>query len=167
MKKKIVLVITLVAIAVGISAFKFCKTDVDIEKSYGPLSQLVDKDNRPVEFNAFKGKVVVINNWASWCPPCIAEMPSIQKLKAELKSDDIVFVMVSFDEETDKPKRFMEKRGYDLDVYFPGRNYPYATTSIPVTLVLDKKGTVVMRHEGMLDYSDSMFKKELRRMLTN
>ena len=125
-------------------------------------TQLVDENNNKVDFSAFKGKVVFVNNWASWCPPCIAEMPSIQQLKNKLKGEDIVFVMVSFDDDPAKAKKFVSKRGFDFDVYFPGENYPYPTASIPATFILNKAGEVISEHVGMADYSSDELADQLK-----
>jgi thiol-disulfide isomerase/thioredoxin len=160
---KIGFALLFVAIAAGVAASQLCKADVDMSER--PLSQLVDIENRPVDFNEFKGKVVVVNNWASWCPPCVAEMPSIQDLKTELNNESIAFVMVSFDEDHEQAKDFMRKRGYDLNVYFPGKNYPFVTSSIPVTFILDKNGSVVLQHEGILDYTEAEFVEKIKALI--
>lgn len=132
------------------------------EKREAGQTHLVDVNNKPVDFSAFKGKVVFVNNWASWCPPCIAEMPTIQELKNKVKGEDIVFVMVSFDEDPEKAKSFMGKKGYDFEVYFPGESYPYPTSSIPATFVLDKSGQTVSEHVGMADYSGDDLAEQLK-----
>lgn len=125
-------------------------------------AHLVDASNKPVDFSAFKGKVVFVNNWASWCPPCIAEMPSIAALKNKLKGEDVVFVMVSFDEDPEKSKAFVRKRNFDFDIYFPGDRYPYPTSSIPATFILDKSGAVISEHVGMADYSSDELAAQLK-----
>lgn len=127
-----------------------------------PDAELVDASNKALDFSAFKGKVVFVNNWASWCPPCIAEMPSIQTLKNKLKGEDIVFVMVSFDQDPEKSKTFVKKRNFDFDIYFPGGRYPYPTSSIPATFVLDKSGKVISEHVGMADYSSDELAEQLK-----
>ena len=160
MNKKITRAIFVLAIAGGVAAYQLCEADANDKER--PVSDLVDKGNNPVDFDEFKGKVIIVNNWASWCPPCIAEMPSIHQLKQDLKNENIVFVMVSFDEDPEKARVFMEKRHFDLEVYFPGKNYPYATSSIPVTFIIDKEGNVVLKHEGMLDYSSEEFVSKLK-----
>ncbi len=127
-----------------------------------PGAQLVDASDKALDFSAFKGKVVFVNNWASWCPPCIAEMPSIQALKNRLKGEDVVFVMVSFDEDPEKSKAFVKKRNFDFDIYFPGDRYPYPTSSIPATFILDRSGAVISEHVGMADYSSDELAEQLK-----
>lgn len=115
-------------------------------------SQLLTLDNSQVNLSDLKGKVIFINNWASWCPPCVAEMSSIQKLKNELNKTDFVFLMVSYDEDRARAISFMKKRGYDFKVYFPGAKYPYSTESIPTSHILDRKGKLIQEHKGMRNY---------------
>lgn len=164
-KRKIIVAVLALVVAALAAASGFRNSGM---RNNGELpSHLVDVHNSPLDFAAFKGKVVFVNNWASWCPPCIAEMPSIQKLKNSLHADgDVVFVMVSFDEDPDKAMAFMKKKGYDFEVYFPGKNYPYATSSIPATFVIDKTGNVAASHVGMADYSKQSVTDQLHRLAT-
>lgn len=124
--------------------------------------QMVNSDNQPVAFGDLKGKVLFVNNWASWCPPCIAEMPSIQQLKTKLKGVDVEFVMVSFDEDREKAMNFISKRKYDFNVYFPGQEYPFVTPSIPATFIVDKNGKTVGKHVGITDYSTDEIASQLK-----
>jgi len=159
---KIIVAIVVVAIGVAMAVFGLGSSEKhEAERS---LSQLVDEENKPIDFSAFKGKVVFVNNWASWCPPCIAEMPTIQKLKNELKNAKVVFVMVSFDEDREKALGFMKRRGFDFGVYFPGQGYPFMTSSIPATFVLDKEGNLVWQHVGMADYSDERITDKIKEL---
>lgn len=146
-----------------LSAFGLTRSSDKVELPAG--SELVDVNNKPVEFKQFKGKVVFVNNWASWCGPCVAEMPTIQKLKQTLNHPDLVFVMVSYDEKRDKATAFMQKKGYDFDVYFPGEKYPLGTSSIPATFLIDKTGKVLGPHVGMADYTEPDFIKQVESLL--
>lgn len=158
--KYIVPALLIGVLVVFIVGFTASKSDKPL-----PEAELVDRNNKPVSLSAFKGKVVFINNWASWCPPCIAEMPSIQQLKTKLKSEDIIFVMVSFDESHEKATAFMKKKGYDFDVYYPGNKYPYATESIPATFIIDKSGKVVIEHTVIADYASNEIVAQIKAML--
>lgn len=157
--QKIILSAIIVAAAAVVAAFGFRKDAAVAER---PRAQMVDVNNQPVDFADLKGKVVFVNNWASWCPPCIAEMPSIAALKEKLKGSDVEFVMVSFDENPAKATGFMTKRKYDFDVYFPGTEYPFVTSSIPATYIIDKTGKTVSEHIGMADYSGDEIVNQLK-----
>jgi thiol-disulfide isomerase/thioredoxin len=161
MDRKTVLILLGISIVV-VAAFK-----LNPGKGLAPVpaqsnSDLIDSQSNPTDLSSFKGKVVFINNWASWCPPCIAEMPSIQQLKNKLKGEKIVFVMVSFDEDQDKATAFMKKKGYDFQVYYPGKKYSFATESIPATFILDKTGEPVTKHTGMTDFNSESVIKAIR-----
>ena len=165
-KMKIFIAVLIVSVAAFITVMATKrspgKPDNQVLTAATPDAHLVDASNKALDFSAFKGKVVFVNNWASWCPPCIAEMPSIQALKSKLKGEDVVFVMVSFDEDPEKSKAFVKKRNFDFDIYFPGDRYPYPTSSIPATFILDKSGAVISEHVGMADYSSDELAEQLK-----
>lgn len=93
---------------------------------------------------SLKGKVVFMNLWATWCPPCIAEMPNIQSLYDKIKSDEIAFVMVSLDKDPARAQKFMQRKEFTFPVYFLNEVLPevYAAGVIP-TFVLSPEGRVV------------------------
>jgi thiol-disulfide isomerase/thioredoxin len=115
----------------------------------------LDEDKKAVALNDLKGKVVFINFWATWCPPCVREMPSINNLKKHYKNNkDLVFLMVDVDGNYDVSKKFMEKNNLDLPLYMPNGEIPshFLGNSIPTTVILDKTGKMVARIEGGRDY---------------
>ena len=115
-----------------------------------------DGNGKLIALNDLKGKVVFINFWATWCPPCIEEMPSINELKAKFEgNENIVFLMVDVDGKHQKSQAFMDKRKYNLSVYVPHSEIPkeYLAGAIPTTVILDKKGAIAARIEGGRDYS--------------
>jgi thiol-disulfide isomerase/thioredoxin len=158
-RKKFLIAALVLVVAAVVAAFSFRK-ETDLSGSL-PVD-MVNEHNQPVAFSDLKGKVLFVNNWASWCPPCIAEMPSIMELKRKLQGVDIEFVMVSFDEDKSKAQAFMDKRKYDFKIYFPGQQYPFVTSSIPATFVVDKTGKTVMEHTGMTDYSSDEIVNQLK-----
>lgn len=118
--------------------------------------ELADLNGKVVPFESLRGKVVFMNVWATWCPPCIAEMPGIQKLYNSLDTSKIAFVMLSVDEEgREKVKRFIDRKGYTFPVYTPLSGIPAAfqSSAIPTTFILSPQGTLVARQEGMANYN--------------
>ena len=105
-----------------------------------------------------KGKVILMNFWATWCPPCIAEMPSINELYEKLKKNkNIVFIMVDADHDFNKSVPFMNKHQFTLPLYEANSEMPENLLggSIPTTVIFDKNGQLVFRHEGAGDYSSA------------
>lgn len=124
-------------------------------------------DGQIVNIKDQQGKVIFINFWATWCPPCVAEMPSIQKLYSTLKADDrILFLMVDMDNKPKKSQKFMDKRKFDLPVYTPASAIPSIlfTRSLPTTIVLNKNRKIVFKHEGTADYSNAEFINYIREL---
>ncbi|WP_323788517.1 TlpA disulfide reductase family protein [Psychroserpens sp.] len=119
------------------------------------------------DFNSAKGKVVVINFWATWCPPCIAEMPSMELLYQKYKDNaDVVFLFVS-NEDVLVIKKFMSKKEYSFKVYQSLTDYPkeFDVTSIPRTFVIDKKGEIVIDKSGPADWNNESVTNTLDNLL--
>lgn len=120
--------------------------------------KMLDKDGNTKSLADFKGKVIFMNFWATWCPPCIAEMPSIKELYDEV-GDDVAFVLFSFDDDFETSKKFNASKGYNLPIYEPTSQIPkmYQSRALPTTYVIDADGNLAMTHKGMADYSDPKF----------
>ncbi len=127
---------------------------------------LRDTEGRRVDFNEFRGKVVFLNLWATWCGPCRVEMPSIQKLYSSVAGDSIVFVMLSLDraEDHDKITSYVNRKGFTFPVYTPAGALPAAlqVPSIPTTFILGKDGKVKSKHVGTAKYNTKKFREFLR-----
>lgn len=119
-----------------------------------------DKSGKVVALSALKGKVVFLNFWAAWCPPCLAEMPSVNKLYEKYKNDpDFVFIFVDADSDLVKADKFMLRRKYSLPVYMVDSDIPDVlfSGSLPTTVVLDKQGRISYNASGAANYSDNKF----------
>ena len=124
--------------------------------------KLMDKDGKTKSLEEFKGKVIFMNMWATWCPPCIAEMPNINKLHKKM-GDEVAFVMVSLDEDFEAAKAFNKRKGYNLPIYTLQSNRPamYQSSTVPTTYIISADGNLVLTHKGMANYNTSKFKKFL------
>ncbi|TDI72847.1 MAG: TlpA family protein disulfide reductase [Bacteroidetes bacterium] len=124
---------------------------------------LIDMDGEPVDMAEWKGKTIFINIWATWCAPCLAEMPIIHDLYEHMDGENIVFAMLSSDDSLEIARAFVEKKGYTFPVYLlhAGLPEPYSTNTIPTTYVISPDGDVVMRHTGMFNYNSEEFRNFL------
>lgn len=147
----------------------------DVSHANPPAPAGVAKEVRFQDYNGMvldlseqKGKVVFINFWATWCPPCIAEMPAIQQLYDQFRSDSrVVFIMADMDNDPAKAKAFLNKKGLDLPLYAPASQLPPSlyTGTLPTTVILDKSGNVTFHHEGAADYSNPEVAEFIRKLL--
>lgn len=124
------------------------------EPQLAPAVVFKDGDGKTIDIAEQKGKVLFINFWATWCPPCIRELPSINKLRSQFDEKDILFLMVDVDDNYMKSSKYIRDNNYDLAVYTPAGPIPsdFLSGSIPTTVVIDKEGQVVIRQEGSADY---------------
>lgn len=117
-----------------------------------------------INAKTLKGKTIFINIWATWCAPCVAEMPSINKLFGKVKdNEDVVFLMISEDKEFQKAKDWVAKKEFDFPIYKLASRLPdqYETNVIPTTVVISAEGKIVVKHTGMANYNTRRFRKLL------
>ena len=132
-----------------------------------PLSlPLYTLAGRPANLSQFRGKVVLVNLWASWCPPCLAEMPGLQALYQKADTAKVAFVLISLDENQNRARALLKRKGYTMPVFFPAAplSAPFASSSIPFTVVLTPDGQVADRHSGMADYDTPEFRAALEHL---
>jgi thiol-disulfide isomerase/thioredoxin len=107
-------------------------------------------DGSPIKLNEQRGKVIVINFWATWCGPCLTEMPLFEKTIAKFKDDkDVFFLAITTDEDRDLVAPFLQRYKFNLPIaYAEYLNDHFAVSSIPTTIILDRKGEVSFRQAG-------------------
>ncbi|HEU4903091.1 MAG TPA: TlpA disulfide reductase family protein [Flavisolibacter sp.] len=141
----------------------------DVNKADAASSfQFSDATGNTRSTSELKGKVVLINFWATWCPPCRAEMPSLQSLYSKLKNDDrIVFLFMNEDEDASKVKFYLESNGFTMPVTSRIGNLPSEifNGTLPTTVILNKQGHIVFRHEGIAAYDHPAFLAQLEALM--
>ena len=127
---------------------------------------VLEKNNKDkVQFPEFKDKVVFVNFWATWCPPCIAEMPSFQELFEDYK-DQVVFVFVS-SEDHETVRGFLNRKNYTLPAYRPLSEPPQPLNgrTLPTTYLINKKGDIVINKVGAADWNSESVRETLDNLL--
>jgi Peroxiredoxin len=113
--------------------------------------KLKDLNGNELSLSDLKGKKVFLNFWATWCPPCKAEMPEIEKLYQETKDSDLVIVAVEIGEPLDTVKPFIENNKYNFKVLLDldqSVATKYNISSIPTSYFIDTDGNIVSKHIG-------------------
>ena len=115
-------------------------------------------DGQLMNLSSYRGKVVVLNFWGTWCPPCRAEMPALQRIWEEYKEKGVIFLGIAIYDEGEEVKEFAETYGitYPLGIDLLGQlTVAYRVTSFPTTFLIDRDGNEVRRivnpvNEGFL-----------------
>ncbi|MGQ1889321.1 TlpA family protein disulfide reductase [Thermophagus sp. OGC60D27] len=120
---------------------------------------------KPVLLDKFKGKPMFVNFWATWCPPCIAEMPSIQKLYDDYK-EKVAFILVSTEDCT-TVNSFLAKSNYSFPAYCLAGGVPaiFETSTIPSSFIVSPGGRVVVHKTGAANWNSSKIRRLLDDML--
>lgn len=114
-----------------------------------------------IKLKQFHDQVILINFWATWCPPCIAELPDLQKLYNEYKND-VTFLFVT-NEQASKVMDFMVQKSYTIPVYNPRTQYPtdLASNTLPTTFIISKSGEIVVHKTGLAQWNSRKVKNIL------
>jgi thiol-disulfide isomerase/thioredoxin len=130
-----------------------------------------DLTGKRINFEEFKGKVIFLNVWATWCGPCRAEMEGIQNLYTKIGKGKATFIMLSLDKDSDTPKivDYLKKKGFTFNAYQPSGylTKQLSVPSIPTTFVISRDGKVVRKEVGGMRYDTSKFQKFLEGLSAN
>ena len=126
-----------------------------------------DLNNEPQSIPIGQGKVTFLSYWATWCPPCIAELPSIQDVYTDY-GDKVNFVLLT-KEDHDVVERFLVKKDYALPVYFPQMKAPelLRSRSFPTNYLIDAHGTILIKETGAADWNSQKVRTLLDSLLIN
>lgn len=119
-----------------------------------------DVNNKVVSLGDLEGKVVFLNFWATWCPPCLAEMPSINKLHQQFVGDsNVVFLLIDADSDFKKSQGYLDRKNYKLPLFTFASDIPDVLFkgSLPTTIVFDKKGRIAYNGVGAANYASPKF----------
>jgi peroxiredoxin len=143
-----------VVVVVGLA---FAYVQLAENKGYvAPAFRLPSLAGTDVDLASFRGRVVVLNFWATWCPPCVQEMPSLERLHRVLGPEGLVVLTVSADEDRAELARFVKQNALTLPVLSdPGGRVAvsrYHTTGYPETFTLDRSGVILDHVVGPVEW---------------
>jgi cytochrome c biogenesis protein CcmG/thiol:disulfide interchange protein DsbE len=124
--------------------------------SNAPEFTVQDSDHT-VDLNRFHGQIVVLNFWATWCPPCVEEMPSLVEMQRHMKTKGITVLAVSIDVDENAYRAFLKEHGVDLlTVRDPAQKTPalYGTHGWPETFIIDRNGVIRRKFIGAVDWTE-------------
>ena len=135
------------------------------DQAPAPDFALTDVDGRTWRLDDYRGRVLIINFWATWCPPCRAEMPSMQRVQARLARDGIALVAISVGDDARAIRAFLA----EVPVTFPLPMDPdsriaqrYPMIGLPTTFVVDRAGRLVYSLTGQQEWDDPAFLEQIR-----
>jgi peroxiredoxin len=136
-------------------------------KPVAPNWQLRDINGKPISLADFKGKVVILDFWATWCPPCRQEIPGFVKLQRKYQDKGLVIIGVSLDQQgPGVVKPFVRELGMNYPVVMGDEKIVSdygGIEAIPTTFIIDRQGEVVTAHQGFTD--SATFEAEIRPLL--
>ncbi len=122
-------------------------------------------DGRGVSLAEYRGEVLVINAWATWCAPCVAELASFDRLRRGFEADTGVRFLFISPEDPEPVRAFLRRYGYrDLPVLVEDERMPdaWGLEALPTTWVVDRQGRIVLRHRGAADWDTEPVRRFLR-----
>jgi len=138
------------------------------KKIKAPDFVLADLNGKKITLKGLGGKVVFLDFWATWCPPCIVSVPEIEKLADEYRGRDFQLVSISLDEDVEAVKKFMKWRNMTTQVTMAGNtqvDLQYRVTGLPSFFIIDKQGYLVGAWNGYHPSLIEIWKKEIDRLL--
>ena len=159
--------VAVIAVAV-LTVWGMLTTPKRTRPTVAPSFVLPDLSGKVVRMDELRGKVVLLNLWATWCPPCVEEMPTLQTLSKKMAGRDFVLLAVSQDEQPKQVAPWIEQRGFTFPVLLDERGVVGADlgiTGYPETFVIDRQGKIVHHHVGYRDWSEPAMVAALRKLL--
>ena len=155
-----------------LGAAAFISSGLSQEKEDSPAPDFQGKtvEGKDIKLSDFKGKVVLLDFWASWCPPCREEMPQLIKFYRSHNNPDFKLIAVNIDDNAGNMQKFLDK-------LFPQPQFPvvedhsqkipplFNIEAMPTTIFIDKKGNIRYRHDGFEDSYVTDFNSELTQLL--
>ncbi len=123
----------------------------DQQGQAAPDFTLLSPEGETISLSDYAGQVVLVNTWATWCPPCKAEMPTLNAFYEAHKEDGLVVLAVNSQEEADTVRRFIQANGFSFPVLLDSQGEVmsrYNVRGLPTSFVIDRDGSIKYVHTG-------------------
>ena len=129
---------------------------------------LQDLEGKPISLSDYKGKVVFIDFWATWCPPCRASIPAVEKLYEQYKdNEDFAVLGINLQEDKDTIVKFMKKQKMNYPILLSDKKViaNYRITSIPRFFIIDRDGEIYNKYVGFAPGVEENWQKDIEKLL--
>lgn len=134
-----------------------------------PLFSGVDLNTgQQIKLDDYRGRVVFVDFWASWCPPCLASLPAYDQMRREIGTEEFEIIAINVDENTEDGRRFLEKHPVGYPVLADPDGYigiPYGIRSLPRSFLLDRNGKVIASYKSFKVGDEISLKQEIKELL--
>lgn len=128
--------------------------------------QLKDLNDQPINLDKYKGKTIFVNFWATWCQPCLAEMPSIEKAQDILQNDNVIFILAS-NETATEIQEFQNARGYKFNYARIENSEQLGIQALPTTYIFNPDGKLVFSEQGYRKWDEKNNILLIRKIASN
>ena len=123
---------------------------------------------QPIDLEGLKGKVVLVDFWASWCPPCLASLPAYNKIRQEIGTSDFEIIAINVDEDIEDGLKFLEKHPVDYPVLADPDGQigiPYGIGNLPRSFLLDRDGRIIATYKSFKAGDEVKLQQEITALL--
>jgi thiol-disulfide isomerase/thioredoxin len=137
--------------------------------SAAPAIELQGPGGETVRLSDFKGKVVLVDFWASWCRPCQSSFPMLDRLYRQRHRDGLEVLAINVDEERQEAERFLERRSHEMPVFFDPKGHApeaFRVEAMPSSYLVDRRGRIRFKHVGYTSSVGAKYEREVDALLS-
>ena len=168
--KQVLVVLCLCAVVFSAPSCKKTERSMAVEEGKAPDFTLTDMSGKKVSLSALRGKVVLVEFWATWCPPCKDAVPEMNKVYEKYKDKNVEVLAICVDQGSDvmsKLNSFVKEYRVNYPVFVDDKkvNVSYGVANVPVAFIIDKEGKVAKKHVGFMEDLSERVSRDIEALL--